>query len=88
MEHLGLMVSRLIRVRFGPIAMPPRLKRGMKEELTDEEINALMRWCGIGKGGASKPAHPPEDAEPVSAPAGKIGHPYRRRLNQKGERNS
>lgn len=88
MEHLGLMVSRLIRVRFGPIAMPPRLKRGMKEELTDEEIGALMRWCGIGKGGGSRPAHAPENAETPPGPAGKIGHPYRRRLNQKGERQS
>jgi 23S rRNA pseudouridine2605 synthase len=88
MEHLGLMVSRLIRVRFGPIAMPPRLKRGMKEELTDEEIGALMRWCGLGKGkgGGAKPAPPAEDPASPAAPSSKIGHPYRRRLNQKGER--
>jgi 23S rRNA pseudouridine2605 synthase len=84
MEHLGLTVSRLIRVRFGPIAMPPRLKRGMKEELAEEEVDALMRWCGLGKGAGAKPAS--EKAEPVPGPSAKIGHPYRRRLNQKGER--
>jgi 23S rRNA pseudouridine2605 synthase len=49
MEHLGLTVSRLIRVRFGPIAMPPRLKRGMKEELPEAEVEALQRWCGMLK---------------------------------------
>lgn len=88
MEHLGLTVSRLIRVRFGPIAMPPRLKRGMKEELTEEEIGALMRWCGLGKGAGAKPPRDAEHPEGAAAPAPKIGHPYRRRLNQKGERHS
>ncbi|MEW6677150.1 MAG: pseudouridine synthase [Pseudomonadota bacterium] len=48
-EHLGLVVSRLIRVRFGPVAMPPRLKRGMREELPEQEVAALMQWCGMDK---------------------------------------
>jgi 23S rRNA pseudouridine2605 synthase len=87
MEHLGLTVSRLIRVRFGPIAMPPRLKRGMKEELPEEEVDALLRWCGIAKGGGgAKVGESAENAAPASAPSSKVGHPYRRRLNQKGER--
>lgn len=87
MEHLGLTVSRLIRVRFGPIAMPPRLKRGMKEELAEEEVAALLRWCGMGKDGGAKPARPPEGKAPAESQATpKVGHPYRRRLNQKGER--
>jgi 23S rRNA pseudouridine2605 synthase len=86
MEHLGLTVSRLIRVRFGPIAMPSRLKRGMKEELPEQEVEALQRWCGLAKGGQ---AAKPEPAEPPTRqPAAKSGHPYRRRLNQKGERQS
>ena len=89
MEHLGLTVSRLIRVRFGPVAMPPRLKRGMKEELEEQEVEALLRWCGLGKGGAPKPerGERPERSEGPATPA-KVGHPYRRRLNQKGERQS
>ena len=33
-EALGLMVSRLIRTRYGTIAMPSRLKRGQTLELT------------------------------------------------------
>jgi 23S rRNA pseudouridine2605 synthase len=104
MEHLGLTVSRLIRVRFGPIAMPSRLKRGMKEELPDEEVEALLRWCGMVKGAAEqrkadaaeRADHPatkqPESKRPeakrAEAPAGKVGHPFRRRLNSKGERQS
>ena len=89
MEHLGLTVSRLIRVRFGPIAMPPRLKRGMKEELPEAEVAALLRWCGIAKAGAGQPAPNPESGPNAGPNAGaKISHPYRRRLNQKGERQS
>jgi 23S rRNA pseudouridine2605 synthase len=97
MEHLGLTVSRLIRVRFGPIAMPSRLKRGMKEELPEEEVEALLRWCGMVKSAAEH--RKTEDAGEVKraevknietkrpeSPAGKVGHPYRRRLNNKGER--
>lgn len=47
-EALGLSVSRLIRVRFGPINMPPRLKRGMFEALQERDVRALLKWCGIG----------------------------------------
>ena len=83
MEHLGLTVSRLIRVRFGPVAMPSRLKRGMKEELPESEVQALLAWCGQAKG-ASSPG--PSDVEGRPSPQGKVGHPYRRRLLQKGER--
>lgn len=40
-EHFGLTVSRLIRVRFGPFSLPPRLKRGMWMELTETQVAAL-----------------------------------------------
>lgn len=85
MEHLGLTVSRLIRVRFGPVAMPSRLKRGMREELEEAEVEALLRWCGLGKGGTTRKEEEPEERR-AQPSASKVGHPYRRRLNQKGER--
>lgn len=37
-EALGLTVSRLIRVRYGPVALPPRLRRGMWMELPPEAV--------------------------------------------------
>jgi 23S rRNA pseudouridine2605 synthase len=37
-EALGFTVSRLIRVRYGPVALPPRLKRGMWMELPPESV--------------------------------------------------
>lgn len=46
-EALGLTVSRLIRVRFGPIALPPRLKRGQFVDLPDPQIRELLEFCGL-----------------------------------------
>jgi 23S rRNA pseudouridine2605 synthase len=43
-EALGLTVSRLIRVRFGVVALPPRLKRGQVNPLTAGEVKALVSW--------------------------------------------
>lgn len=42
-EVIGLTVSRLMRVRFGPINLPPRLKRGMLLELDDIEVDRLLK---------------------------------------------
>jgi 23S rRNA pseudouridine2605 synthase len=45
-EAVGSMVSRLIRVRYGPIAMSRRLKRGMFEELDEAATRALLAAVG------------------------------------------
>jgi 23S rRNA pseudouridine2605 synthase len=41
-EALGLSVSRLMRVRFGPVALPPRLKRGQHVELPPHDVRQLL----------------------------------------------
>lgn len=41
-EALELTVSRLMRVRYGTVALPTRLKRGMWMELPAEEVCKLM----------------------------------------------
>lgn len=81
-EALGLTVSRLIRVRFGPVAMPPRLKRGMLQDLTDDEVTRLLEWCDLGAPDKARPG-PARKADPA---AGKVAHPYRRRLHNRGEK--
>ena len=43
-ERLGFTVSRLMRVRFGIVELPPRLKRGQTQELTADEIERLLDW--------------------------------------------
>ena len=40
---LGLTVSRLMRVRFGPVKLPPRLKRGQVCRLDSDGVRALMQ---------------------------------------------
>jgi 23S rRNA pseudouridine2605 synthase len=41
-EAVNLMVSRLMRVRFGPIDLPSHLKRGQMRELDEAEIARLL----------------------------------------------
>ncbi|OIR17197.1 ribosomal large subunit pseudouridine synthase B [mine drainage metagenome] len=49
-EALGLPVSRLMRVRFGIINLPPRIKRGMMAELGEGEVRAILEWVGLPAG--------------------------------------
>ena len=46
-EALGLPVSRLMRVRFGIVNLPPRVKRGMLAELGPAEVSAILDWTGM-----------------------------------------
>jgi 23S rRNA pseudouridine2605 synthase len=46
-EAVGLMVSRLIRTRHGPISLPRGLKRGRWEELEDNQVRSLMSSVGL-----------------------------------------
>jgi len=46
-EAIGLMVSRLMRVRFGPVNLPARLKRGQMLELPPKEVAGLLEWAGL-----------------------------------------
>ncbi|MCV2503643.1 MAG: rRNA pseudouridine synthase [Neisseriaceae bacterium] len=46
-EHYNLSVSRLIRTRFGPIAIPPRLKSGQYYELNELEAEYVLKEMGM-----------------------------------------
>ena len=46
-EALGMTVSRLIRTRYGAVAMPSRLKRGQTLELTTEEVTGVLAAAGM-----------------------------------------
>lgn len=67
-DAVGIKVSRLIRTRYGPVALPPQLKRGQKHELDETEVKRLLRWADMpiadsrprpaqGRAAPRKPAH-------------------------------
>lgn len=47
MEAVGLMVSRLIRVRFGNVELPGFLKRGQMREMEEEQTQELLAFSGL-----------------------------------------
>lgn len=57
-ESQGITVSRLIRVRFGPLELPPRLKARTFMELVPEQVAALMESVGLPSEPAQKPQRP------------------------------
>ena len=46
-ETQGLQVSRLKRVRYGPVMLPPWLKRGRFAEMTRDDVMALYKLLGL-----------------------------------------
>lgn len=73
-EALGLTVSRLIRVRFGIVNLPPRIKRGMMVELGEGEVRAIMEWADL-----SVPA--PRQQRPDRRPSKMSRAKVRKKLN-------
>jgi 23S rRNA pseudouridine2605 synthase len=66
-EALHLMVSRLMRVRFGPIDLPSHLKRGQMRELDETEIARLFAALEFQAPSAAPKATPRRS--PRSAPS-------------------
>ncbi len=46
-QAVGVTVSRLVRVRFGPIHLPPDLPRGQWRELPEGQVRSLMDAAGL-----------------------------------------
>jgi 23S rRNA pseudouridine2605 synthase len=49
MEAVGLMVSRLMRVRFGSVQLPGFLKRGMWREMDEDQVSELLAFAGMSE---------------------------------------
>lgn len=70
-EHFGYTVSRLMRVRFGIVNLPPRLKRGQHLELTEAQTRSVLEWlAGATPEEETEPpaTSPPPLRRPSSAP--------------------
>jgi 23S rRNA pseudouridine2605 synthase len=60
-EAVGVVVSRLMRVRYGPFVLPPNLKRGQVLELGEADIKTLMADFGMDDPGPGRPARKPRE---------------------------
>lgn len=60
-EAVGLMVSRLMRVRYGPVELPSFLKRGMVRDMVEADVLKLMEFAGMNE--AAPAAEGEEDEE-------------------------
>ncbi|VVE14216.1 pseudouridine synthase [Pandoraea anhela] len=52
-DAAGLMVSRLIRTRYGPLTLPRGLKRGRYEEMDEAQVRSLFAAVGMKMPGAA-----------------------------------
>jgi 23S rRNA pseudouridine2605 synthase len=75
-EAVGLMVSRLIRTRHGPISLPRGLRRGRWEELEENQVRSLMAAVGlkapVEEKGARRPAQERRQPDPMQTSMGFI----------------
>lgn len=60
-EAVGVVVSRLMRVRYGPIVLPPSLKRGQVFELPEAEVRKLLAEFGMLTAASGRPARRPRE---------------------------
>jgi len=78
-EAVGLTVSRLVRIRFGPVALPPRLSRGRLAELSEPEIAQLTREVKRAAAGVDGPIRgaggDPQAQASASADGGSVEGP-------------
>jgi 23S rRNA pseudouridine2605 synthase len=95
-EAVGLTVSRLVRIRFGPVALPPRLSRGRLLELPEADIAQLMKQVkratagvdanGAGDGVATRDfSGGAADGAGADQGASSITHPHAPRQGRAGE---
>ena len=74
MEAVGLMVSRLIRVRFGSVELPGHVKRGMLREMDEEQVQNLLQFAGMNEPEPGESAASEEDDEEVEDEHDNIGN--------------
>ena len=60
-EAVGVVVSRLMRVRYGPFVLPPNLKRGQVMELGEKDIQQLLADFGMDDPTPGRPLRKPRE---------------------------
>ncbi len=67
-EAVGFTVSRLMRVRFGVLKLPPRLKRGQVGELEPAEVRGLVDWLSRPAKATGRVKSPRDKTKTQSSP--------------------
>jgi 23S rRNA pseudouridine2605 synthase len=80
-EALGLVVSRLMRVRFGIINLPPSIKRGKMAELGEGEVKMILDWVGLDVQPAEKTEETIVPRKTAGQSRGKTDAPHRKAKN-------
>jgi 23S rRNA pseudouridine2605 synthase len=57
-EAVGMVVSRLIRIRYGTVVLPRGLKRGVWVELGDDDVRIIRRLAGHTQGSGQGQGQP------------------------------
>ncbi len=83
LEAVGHAVSRLIRIRYGAMALPRGLKRGAWMELDDSDIRALAQAAGGARAASGRGEAATQDSNSAS-PGGRSNGPAPRRGGRTG----
>ncbi len=67
-EAMGLMVSRLMRVRYGPVELPSFVKRGMMRDMAEADVVKLMEFAGMNEAPAEFAGENEEEEEEEFSP--------------------
>ncbi|MQY51083.1 pseudouridine synthase [Rhodocyclus tenuis] len=60
-ESVGVVVSRLMRVRYGPFILPPGLRRGQVREIEAPDVQKLLADFGLDVPAPGRPLHRPRE---------------------------
>jgi 23S rRNA pseudouridine2605 synthase len=82
-ESQGVTVSRLIRVRYGPVTLPKGLPPGRYRDLNEDEVNALLEAAGMAKTETTRRSRPASGRGAGRATAARKSFSARRRANPK-----
>ena len=79
-ESQGVQVSRLMRVQYGPVEMPPGLREGQVQALTAGEVRHLAELVGLAdEPRADRPGTGQRANQPARRGAGRSGHDRKKR---------
>ncbi len=85
-EAVGMVVSRLIRIRYGTVVLPRGLKRGVWVELGDDDVRVIRRLAGHTAHGTQGPQPRQERQEGAGQARGQ--QPQQGNKNDRNKRRS